>query len=269
MGVSPSEPCWKLRLRSQGSWTSGRLRRCLLLMSIRLKSAEIVTEPRTALVRESADQRTLRAKIMQKRLEYLVTDAGERCDILCCLVDQAQEPVPAGAVVLSDTLIAAIDESLARGWIYSDSLQDLISAMDCRLAEFSISEFAQVFDFEEIQVWANSTKTIPTIINSAVAVRNAAFLLIQLKAMGFRIDDTLLSSRLRPLLAKKRFLVGREFYVFWQGELEAKRDAFILYCGPTSSKSTVETVTLPLGHKMQIISEGSRPIGVEVTPPGS
>jgi hypothetical protein len=198
---------------------------------------------------------------------HISIEAGERCDILCCLVDQAQEPMPAGEAVLSDALVAEIEDCLARGWIYSASLQDLISAMDSRLADFSISEFAQVFDFEEIQVWANSTKSIPTITNSAVAMRNAAFLLIQLKAMGFKIDHTLLSSRLRPLLVQKRFLVGREFYVFWQEELEAKREAFILYCAPVSSKSVVETVILPVGHEMRIIYDGSRTIGVEVTPP--
>jgi hypothetical protein len=139
--------------------------------------------------------------------------------------------------------------------------------MDSRLAEFSVSDFAYVFDFEEVQVWANTSKSIPTTANSAVATRNAAFLLIQLNAMGFRIDDTLLSSRLRPLLAQKKSLVGREFYVYWHEELEAKREAFVLYCAPLSPGSRVEAVCLPLGHEMRIIYEGSRTIGVEVTSP--
>ena len=61
---------------------------------------------------------------------------------------------------------------------------------------------------------------MPTRSYGAVAMRNAAFLLIQLKAMGFRVDDATVSSRIRPLLASRKVLVGREFYVFWQPELE-------------------------------------------------
>ncbi len=136
-----------------------------------------------------------------------------------------------------------------------------------RATAFSIEELAQVFDFPEVQVWANTAKSIPTTANNAVAIRNAAFLLIQLRAMGFRIDDTLLSSRLRPALEKKRFLVGREFYIYWQKELEAKREAFVLYCAPASPASAAREVTLPLGHIMRVIHEGERIIGVEVTPP--
>lgn len=199
--------------------------------------------------------------------EFLPIESAERCEILSCLVAQAQESIPAEAITLSDEIAGEVEESIERGWIYSATLRELIAAMDSRLEEFSIGEFAQVFDFPEIQVWANSTRSIPTIANSAVAMRNAAFLLIQLKAMGFRIDDALLGSRLRPLLAKKRFLVGREFYVFWQEELEAKREAFVLYCSPLPSDATFEAVTLPLGHEMRVAYEGARPIGVEVTPP--
>jgi hypothetical protein len=103
--------------------------------------------------------------------------------------------------------------------------------------------------------------------HGAVAVRNAAFLLIQLIAMGFRVDDAPLSSRLRPLLASKKVLVGREFYVFWQQELEAKREAFVLYSAPSPQTVTTQEVTLPLGHTMRIISDGKRPIGIEVLPP--
>jgi hypothetical protein len=204
---------------------------------------------------------------MIRKTDYLFGEAVERCSILCCLVSQAQEPIPARSVPLSDTAVAVVEESLARGWIYSASLQELISAMDSRLAEFSITDFAEVFDFEEVQVWANSSRSIPTTANSAVATRNAAFLLIQLNAMGFRIDDTVLSSRLRPLLAQKKSLVGREFYVYWHEELEAKREAFVLYCAPLTPEPRVEAVSLPLGHEMRIIYEGSRTIGVEVTSP--
>jgi hypothetical protein len=141
--------------------------------------------------------------------------------------------------------------------------------MDPRLADLSIDALAQVFDFEEVQVWANSTRSMPTRSHGAVAMRNAAFLLIQLKAMGFRVDDAPLSSRMRPSLASKKVLVGREFYVFWQQELEAKREAFVLYRAPSPQTVTTQDVTLPLGHTMRIISVGKCPIGIEVTPPGS
>jgi hypothetical protein len=100
-------------------------------------------------------------------------------------------------------------------------------------------------------------------------MRNAAFLLIQLKAMGFRVDDAPLSSRMRPVLASKKVLVGREFYVFWQQELDAKREAFVLYSAPSPQTVTTQAVTLPLGHSMRIISDGKGPIGIEVKPPRS
>ena len=129
------------------------------------------------------------------------------------------------------------------------------------LPAFPSTALAQVFDFEEVPVWANSTRSMPTRSHGAVAMRNAAFLLIQLKAMGFRVDDAPLSSRIRPLLASKKVLVGREFYVFWQQELDAKREAFILYSAPSPQTVTTQEVTLPLGHTMRIISDGKCPIG--------
>ena len=141
--------------------------------------------------------------------------------------------------------------------------------MDPRLAGFSIDALAQVFDFEEVQVWANATRLMPTRSHGAVAMRNAAFLLIQLKAMGFRVDDAPLSSRLRPLLASKKVLVGREFYVFWQQQLEVKREAFVLYSAPSPQTVTTKEVILPLGHTMRIVFDGNRPIGIEVRPPQS
>jgi hypothetical protein len=72
---------------------------------------------------------------------------------------------------------------------------------------------------------------------------------------------------MRPLLARKKVLVGREFYVFWQQELEAKREAFVLYGAPSPQTVTIQEVTSALGHTMRIISDGKRPIGIEVTPP--
>jgi hypothetical protein len=74
---------------------------------------------------------------------------------------------------------------------------------------------------------------------------------------------------MRPLLANKKVLVGREFYVFWQQELEAKREAFILYRMPSPQNATSREVTLPLGHTMRIIFDGRRAIGIEVSPPRS
>ena len=183
------------------------------------------------------------------------------------LIAQVQAPLPSHEVTLTDNFIDLIEESLTRGWIYSAALQELLAAMDPRLVGLSIDGLAQIFDFEEVPVWANSTRSMPTRSHGAVAMRNAAFLLIQLKAVGFQVDDAPLGSRMRPLLASKKVLVGREFYVLWQPELEAKREAFVLYRAPSPQTVTTQEVTLPLGHTMRIISDGKHPIGIEVTPP--
>ncbi|WP_114948784.1 hypothetical protein [Microvirga calopogonii] len=183
------------------------------------------------------------------------------------LIAQAQEPLPSYEFILTDSFIELIEESLARGWIYSAALQELIAAMDPRLAGFAVDELAQIFDFEEVQVWANATRSMPTRSHGAVAIRNAAFLLIQLKAMGFQVDDAPLSSRMRPLLASKKVLVGREFYVFWQQELEAKREVFVLYTAPSPQNARTQEVILPPGHTMRIIFDDKRAIGVEVRSP--
>lgn len=185
------------------------------------------------------------------------------------LAEHAQQPLLPEEYILTNSVSDLIEESLGRGWIFSTDLQELISAMDRRLASFDIDELAQVFDFEEVQVWSNTTKSIPTRSHGAIAMRDAAFLLIQLGAMGFRVDDTLLTSRLRPLLATKKFLVGREFYVFWQQKLEAKRKDFVLYCAPVPHNPAVKEASLPLGHVMRTVSDGSHIVGVEVTPPPS
>ena len=206
---------------------------------------------------------------MLKRTEDIPIDLSRELDTFERLIAQAQKPLPPQEFTLTETFTDLIKESLIRGWIYSASLQELIAAMDPRLAGLSIDALAQVFDFKEVPVWANSTRSMPTRSHGAVAMRNAAFLLIQLKAMGFRVDDAPLSSRIRPLLASKKVLVGREFYVFWQQELDAKREAFILYSAPSPQTVTTQEVTLPLGHTMRIISDGKCPIGIEVTPPQS
>jgi hypothetical protein len=204
---------------------------------------------------------------MLKRTEDIPITLNRELDTFERLIEQAQEPLPSHEFTLTEAFTALLEESLTRGWIYSASLQELIAAMDPRLAGLSIDSLAQVFDFEEVQVWANCTRSMPTRSHGAVAMRNAAFLLIQLKAMGFRVDDAPLSSRMRPLLASKKVLVGREFYVFWQQELEAKREAFVLYCAPSLQNVTTKDVTLPLGHTMRVISDGTRLIGIEVRSP--
>lgn len=206
---------------------------------------------------------------MLKRTEDLPIALNRELDTFERLIEQAQEPLSDHAFTLTEAFADLIEEGLARGWIYSASLQELIAAMDPRLADLSIDGLAQVFDFEEMQVWSNSPRSMPTRSYGAVAMRNAAFLLIQLKAMGFRVNDVPLSSRMRPLLASKKFLVGREFYVFWHQELEAKREAFVLYSVPSPQTVTTRDVTLPLGHTMRIIFDGKRPIGIEVMPPRS
>ena len=206
---------------------------------------------------------------MLKKTEDIPIILNRESDTFERLIEQVQEPLPPKEFTCTKTFTDLIEESLTRGWIYSTSLQELIAAMDPRLAGLSIDALAQVFDFEEVQVWANSTRSMPTRSHGAVAMRNAAFLLIQLKAMGFWVDDAPLSSRMRPLLADKKALVGREFYVFWQQELEAKREAFVLYSAPSPQNVTIQEVILPLGHTMRIISDGTRAIGIEVTPPRS
>jgi hypothetical protein len=204
---------------------------------------------------------------MLKRTEDIPITLNRELDPFEQLIAQVQEPLPSHEVTLTDNFIDLIEESLTRGWIYSAALQELLAAMDPRLVGLSIDGLAQIFDFEEVPVWANSTRSMPTRSHGAVAMRNAAFLLIQLKAVGFQVDDAPLGSRMRPLLASKKVLVGREFYVLWQPELEAKREAFVLYRAPSPQTVTTQEVTLPLGHTMRIISDGKRPIGIEVLPP--
>ena len=204
---------------------------------------------------------------MLKRNEDIPITLNRELDPFEQLIAQVQEPLPSHEVTLTDNFIDLIEESLTRGWIYSAALQELLAAMDPRLVGLSIDGLAQIFDFEEVPVWANSTRSMPTRSHGAVAMPNAAFLLIQLKAVGFQVDDAPLGSRMRPLLASKKVLVGREFYVLWQPELEAKREAFVLYRAPSPQTVTTQEVTLPLGHTMRIISDGKHPIGIEVTPP--
>ena len=204
---------------------------------------------------------------MLKRTEDIPITLNRELDPFEQLIAQVQEPLPSHEVTLTDNFIDLIEESLTRGWIYSAALQELLAAMDPRLVGLSIDGLAQIFDFEEVPVWANSTRSMPTRSHGAVAMRNAAFLLIQLKAVGFQVDDAPLGSRMRPLLASKKVLVGREFYVFWQQELEAKREAFVRYSAPSPQNVTIQEVILPLGHTMRIISDGKHPIGIEVTPP--
>ena len=205
---------------------------------------------------------------MLQRTEHIpLVFQGQR-DTLERLIDQVQSPLPTDAFTLAEAATALIEASLARGWIYSAELRELIAGMDHRLVGFAIDELAQVFDFEELQVWANSRQSIPTRSYGAVAMRDAAFLLIQLKAMGFRVDDAPVSSSMRPLLAAKKVLVGREFYVFWQKELEAKREAFVLYSAPVPPKVTTKEMTLPLGQLMRVVYSQDRTIGVEVAAVG-
>ena len=206
---------------------------------------------------------------MLKKIEDIPITVSTELNPFERLIEQVQQPLSSHESTLTESFTDLIEEGLTRGWIYSASLQELIAAMDPRLAGLPIDALAQVFDFEEVQVWANSTRLMPTRSHGAVAMRNAAFLLIQLKAMGFQVDDAPLSSRMRPLLASKKVLVGREFYVFWQQELEVKREAFVLYSAPSPQTVATRDVILPLGHTMRIISDGKRPIGIEVRPPGS
>ena len=114
---------------------------------------------------------------MLKRTEDIPITLNRELDPFEQLIAQVQEPLPSHEVTLTDNFIDLIEESLTRGWIYSAALQELLAAMDPRLVGLSIDGLAQIFDFEEVPVWANSTRSMPTRSHGAVAMRNAAFLL--------------------------------------------------------------------------------------------
>ena len=108
---------------------------------------------------------------MLKRNEDIPITLNRELDPFEQLIAQVQEPLPSHEVTLTDNFIDLIEESLTRGWIYSAALQELLAAMDPRLVGLSIDGLAQIFDFEEVPVWANSTRSMPTRSHGAVAMK--------------------------------------------------------------------------------------------------
>jgi hypothetical protein len=83
---------------------------------------------------------------MLRRAEDIPITLTRELDTFEQLIAQVQEPLPSHEFTLTDSFNDLIEESLARGWIYSASLQELLAAMDPRLAGLSIDGLAQVFE---------------------------------------------------------------------------------------------------------------------------
>jgi hypothetical protein len=86
---------------------------------------------------------------MLKKTEDIPITLNRELDPFERLIEQAQKPVSPQEFPLTETFTNLIEEGLAEGCIYSTSLQELVAAMDPRLAGFSIDALAQVSDFEE------------------------------------------------------------------------------------------------------------------------
>ncbi|MBM1174463.1 hypothetical protein [Microvirga arabica] len=81
---------------------------------------------------------------MLQRTEHIPLEFQGQRDTLERLIEQVQNPLPADNFTLAEAATALIEASLARGWIYSAELRELIAGMDHRLAGFTIDELRSV-----------------------------------------------------------------------------------------------------------------------------
>jgi hypothetical protein len=183
------------------------------------------------------------------------------------LIEQAQEPLPSHEFTLTEIFNDLIEESLTRGM----DLIGLLAGAGCRHGSTACRPFhRRVGTALRLRGGAGLGRLHPVNAHAVARRRCRAqrrFSAHPAHSDGLPSRRCAAQLRLRPLLASKKVLVGREFYVFWQQELEAKREAFVLYSAPSPQTVTTQEVTLPLGHTMRIISDGKRPIGIEVLPP--
>jgi hypothetical protein len=71
---------------------------------------------------------------MLKITEDIPISLTRELDTFERLIAQAQEPLPSHEFTLTQAFTDLIEDSLTRGWIYSAALQELVAAMDPRLA---------------------------------------------------------------------------------------------------------------------------------------
>lgn len=165
-----------------------------------------------------------------------------------------QAPTRTGTPTIGRNLLRQIAED---GWMYGYQLEDIAYAFDPRVISFDCG-----FDLKTLSEtmgyrWQSfyprpRMRSIEAVGGDGLRAADAAGFLLQLEALGFAFDASVLVDALRPAIAKKRFVDAAELDIFWAPKVRGKSSLTLEVAERTRGYSEIKSGKLANGHRYEI-----------------
>ena len=166
-----------------------------------------------------------------------------------------------------------LSQAVRTGWMYRADVEDLLLALDGRLAEhgsIDVDRWVALFGLHWTSV-SPRPKARSTAVFSHAALRatEVADLLILLERCGFHTDPALLVDLLLPHVSAQALQTGAELSVYWFQRTHHKCAPLALAsAGSLMGLGPIEHFRLDSGHKVEVWGhDDGRLGGLMITPP--
>lgn len=121
-----------------------------------------------------------------------------------------------------------LERIVQNGWMHHHQLEDLVYAFDPRLIDcwggVDLDELTETLGYRWVTVMHRPRmQSVMASCGKALSAADAAALLLQLEALGFEFDPSVLIDALRPGITKQKLVTNSELDVFWSPKLRYKK----------------------------------------------
>lgn len=166
-----------------------------------------------------------------------------------------------------------INQVVHCGWMYRPDVEDLLVALDSRLADFGaidVDRWVNLFGLRWSSVCTRpKAKSTGTVAFDALRDVEVAELLIQLERCGFHTEPQHLVDPLRKQVSTKPMLTGAELTVLWFDSTRHKCEPISLTApGSLAGMLPIERIKLETGHKVEVWGKDAESVqGLIITAP--
>jgi len=166
-----------------------------------------------------------------------------------------------------------ISQAAQTGWMYRADIEELLLALDGRLAEHAsidVNRWVALFGLRWTSVSPRpKARSTAVFSHDALSAAEVADLLILLERCGFHTDPMPLVSLLLPQVSARALQTGAELRVYWFQRTRHKFAPLALaQAGSLNGLRPIEHFRLETGHKVEVWGhDGARVGGLVITPP--
>jgi len=159
--------------------------------------------------------------------------------------------------LVSDRWLLRLDELIKDGWITMPSLEDLlVSSALTATAMQPVRQVLAVFDIQTASMgFTPKPRQNEVGMFDCISAAQAAYLFIELEALGLPIDPLPLVGKVRDALGKQAMLTRQELRVWWYPQ-ERGRGVQKVWCEPHAGDVTLRKFVTAAGFKIEALEAG-------------